>query len=248
MLRRPHRRTVAPGARRRPLRRSPSVRSSPSCPPAKNVVPFRSGAPLPADKRPALTSVEHNAFQEIAKALGARVHDDDATPSGDAARHQDAEGAPSGSDLPPAEPTEAAPAASESPTRELRGPSADEGTSGTRGRILPRPIPSAYATGRDAPPISAQGNGERAVLDRLPVGVLIFRGDRLLLANRAVLDWTGYEHTDAIVAAGGLERLFAEPGLSVLGEPGGSGQSAGHHHPARRVASRRGAPVLGSLA
>jgi PAS domain S-box-containing protein len=40
-------------------------------PTAKNVVPFRSAAPLPADRRPALTSVERSAFQEIARALGA---------------------------------------------------------------------------------------------------------------------------------------------------------------------------------
>jgi PAS domain S-box-containing protein len=244
---------MQPGAAAEPAGSKPPERTSVAAPiserpqltvvpPAKNVVPFRSGVPLPPDKRPALTPVEHNAFQEIAKALGARVHDDDATASGDAARHQDTEGSPSGSDLPQAEPTEAAPAAGENTTRELRGPAADEGSSGTRGRILPRPIPSAYAAGRDASPPSAHGNGERAVLDRLPVGVLIFRGDRLLFANRAVLDWTGYEHTEAIVAAGGLERLLAEPGLSVLGEPGGSGQSLA-------VITRRGAslPVEGRL-
>jgi PAS domain S-box-containing protein len=71
----------------------------------------------------------------------------------------------------------------------------------------------------------ATGNGERAVLDRVPVGVLICRGDQLLHANRAVLDWTGYEDLEAISAAGGLERLLAEPGLGALGEPGGSGQN-----------------------
>jgi PAS domain S-box-containing protein len=62
------------------------------------------------------------------------------------------------------------------------------------------------------------------VLDRLPVGVLVYRGNDLLHANRALLDWTGYEDLDAVAAAGGLERLFAEPGLALLGEPGGSGQ------------------------
>src|SRR5262249_49592818 len=52
----------------------------------------------------------------------------------------------------------------------------------------------------------------------------ICRGDRLLLVNRALLEWTGYPDLDAIAAAGGLERLLLEPGLAALGEGGGSGQ------------------------
>ncbi|MFL5041212.1 MAG: histidine kinase dimerization/phospho-acceptor domain-containing protein [Xanthobacteraceae bacterium] len=199
-------------------------------PAAKNVVPFRPAVPVAADKRPALTPVEHNAFQEIAKALGARVQEDAAEP-------------PGGADVPPAEPAEDAPAADEGAMREPRAPLEDDGKRpGTSGRIWPRSIPSAYATGKDTSPTSAQGNGERAVLDRLPVGVLIFRGDQVLVVNRAVLDWTGYESTEAVVAAGGLERLLAEPGLAVLGEPGSSGRSLA-------IVTRRGAslPVEGRL-
>src|SRR5262249_12836465 len=87
-----------------------------------------------------------------------------------------------------------------------------------------------------APRPTVQANGERAVLDRLPVGVIIYRGDQLLHGNRALLDWTGYEDIAAIAAAGGLERLFAEPGLSVLGEAGGSGQNLA-------ITTRRGEAV-----
>jgi PAS domain S-box-containing protein len=76
---------------------------------------------------------------------------------------------------------------------------------------------------------------ERPVLDRLPVGILVYRLDTLLYANRAFLDWTGYEHLDALAEAGGLDSLFVEggghglgepePGAPVLGEPGGAGKS-----------------------
>ena len=33
---------------------------------------------------------------------------------------------------------------------------------------------------------------QRPMLDRLPVGVLVYRLDKLIYANRAFLDWTGY--------------------------------------------------------
>jgi PAS domain S-box-containing protein len=50
--------------------------------------------------------------------------------------------------------------------------------------------------------------GERPVLDRLPLAMVAFRGDRLLYANRALLDWTGHPDLDAVEAAGGLATLF----------------------------------------
>jgi PAS domain S-box-containing protein len=66
-------------------------------------------------------------------------------------------------------------------------------------------------------------NGERAVLDRLPLGVVVHRGERVLYANRPVLDWMGLANLAELTAAGGLERLFAgAPGLKVdeAGETG----------------------------
>ncbi len=42
---------------------------------------------------------------------------------------------------------------------------------------------------------------QRPILDRLPVGVLVYRLDKLIYANRAFLDWTGYG--DLARAAGG---------------------------------------------
>lgn len=52
---------------------------------------------------------------------------------------------------------------------------------------------------------------ERSVLDRLPVGVLVYRLNDLLYANRAFLDWTGYPTLQDLTEAGGLDSLFIEP-------------------------------------
>ncbi|MBX9841846.1 MAG: PAS domain S-box protein [Xanthobacteraceae bacterium] len=52
---------------------------------------------------------------------------------------------------------------------------------------------------------------QRPILDRLPVGVLVYRLDKLIYANRAFLDWTGYGALDALEEAGGLDALFVEP-------------------------------------
>ncbi|MGH6741963.1 MAG: histidine kinase dimerization/phospho-acceptor domain-containing protein, partial [Bradyrhizobium sp.] len=63
---------------------------------------------------------------------------------------------------------------------------------------------------------------QRPVLDRLPVGVLVYRLDRLIYANRAFLDWTGYQHLAALEEAGGLDALFVEPNGEELGANNGS--------------------------
>jgi PAS domain S-box-containing protein len=55
------------------------------------------------------------------------------------------------------------------------------------------------------------------VLDRLPIGLVIFRDRRTLFANRTLLELLGYATFDAFLAAGGAEAIF----------PGGEGV-AGH--------------------
>src|SRR6266511_2087984 len=169
-------------------------------PPAKNVVPFRPAPPLAADKRPALTPVERTAFHEIARALGARVEgaapaEVDTTGNQDAAEHLPSEVAPEA-----AEPAAAAtPDTADEPGET---PGGDAKRSNASHRVWPRPIPSAYAAGAQSAALrmAAQGNGERAVLDRLPIGVLVYRGEALLHANRALLEWTGYEDIEAVAA------------------------------------------------
>ncbi|KAA2242205.1 ATP-binding protein [Salinarimonas soli] len=46
------------------------------------------------------------------------------------------------------------------------------------------------------------------VLARMPVGVLVHRGEDFIYANRALLDLAGYEGAADLVADGGLARLF----------------------------------------
>ena len=54
-----------------------------------------------------------------------------------------------------------------------------------------------------------------AFLDRIPLGILVYRHDGLLYANRHFLDLSGYGDVAAIEATGGLNRLFAEPGAGT---------------------------------
>src|SRR5262249_54732317 len=66
-----------------------------------------------------------------------------------------------------------------------------------------------------------------ALLDRLPLGVLIYRpaisGEAFIYANRYVLELSGDRDLDALTARGGLSKLFAEPAADALAE-GGSPQ------------------------
>ena len=48
----------------------------------------------------------------------------------------------------------------------------------------------------------------------MPVGILIYRLDRLLYANPAFLEQMGYASLHALEEAGGLDALYVEPGVS----------------------------------
>jgi PAS domain S-box-containing protein len=64
---------------------------------------------------------------------------------------------------------------------------------------------------------------ELPILERLPVGILIYRLNDLIYANRAFLDWTGYPNLQALRDAGGLDSLFIEsaPGATTKSGNGG---------------------------
>ena len=47
-----------------------------------------------------------------------------------------------------------------------------------------------------------------ALLDRLPIGVLLSRGAVPILMNRTLLDWLDYDSVDAFYEAGGIETMF----------------------------------------
>jgi signal transduction histidine kinase len=51
----------------------------------------------------------------------------------------------------------------------------------------------------------------RPILDRLDLGILIYRLNQLLYANSWFLERCGYRSLDELIAAGGLDQLFIEP-------------------------------------
>jgi len=67
---------------------------------------------------------------------------------------------------------------------------------------------------RPEPPARGETRRDRTLLDLLPVGVLIYRLDRLLYANPAFLTRMGYASLNALEQAGGLDALYVEPGVS----------------------------------
>jgi PAS domain S-box-containing protein len=67
---------------------------------------------------------------------------------------------------------------------------------------------------RPEPPARGESRRDKTLLDLLPVGILIYRLDRLLYANPAFLTRMGYESLYALEQAGGLDALYVEPGVS----------------------------------
>lgn len=66
-----------------------------------------------------------------------------------------------------------------------------------------------------APPAQGHSARDRALLDLVPTGMLIYRLDRLLYANPTFLTRMGYASLAALEDAGGLDALYVEPGVSA---------------------------------
>jgi PAS domain S-box-containing protein len=73
------------------------------------------------------------------------------------------------------------------------------------------------------PPARGQARRDRTLLDLLPVGVLIYRLDRLVYANSAFLKRIGYASLHALEDAGGLDALYVEPGVSAASSTSDTG-------------------------
>lgn len=150
----------------------------------KNVLPFR---PLGDAKPPSLTPVENSAFNELARQLSARL---------------DTEGAES-------------PEVSGFDDTVVEKPAAAamyEGPS-THSLEAPAAAPPEWLAPLE-PPARGEGRRDKPLLDLLPVGILIYRLDRLLYANSAFLTQMGYPTLHALEDAGGLDALYVEPGVS----------------------------------
>jgi len=71
------------------------------------------------------------------------------------------------------------------------------------------PVPVAQPV-REPPKPLPDIQDSRPILDRLPVGILVYRLSTLIYANREFLEWTGYTGLDELSEAGGLDSLFIE--------------------------------------
>ena len=169
--------------------------------PPQNVLPFR----LAGDTRPpSLTPVENNAFNELARQLSARLESEaglTATTNERAATEAVAEASPASE-----------PGAEASPQQE------------TIAQLeTPADAPKAGWLAASEPAPRGESRRDRALLDLLPVGILIYRLDRLLYANHTFLARMGYDSLHALEAAGGLDALYVEPGVSQASSTSGTG-------------------------
>jgi PAS domain S-box-containing protein len=96
------------------------------------------------------------------------------------------------------------------------------------------------------PPARGETRRDKTLLDLLPVGVLIYRLDRLLYANPAFLERMGYPSLHALEEAGSLDALYVEPGVSTASSTSDTGtpvtisanQASSQHAPASATAAR----------
>jgi PAS domain S-box-containing protein len=177
-------------------------------PPTANVVPFRS-IPSVEPRAPTLSAVERNAFRELAQELTSRLKRD--TP---AETPVPLEAIEPGVATEAPRPAAAASAATDddTPVSPPGGPPAEEALSSLPD--APAEAATMQPLHRDTAPTRLPPQrelAEQAVLDRIPVGVLVYRHDSLLYANRAFLEWTGYDSLTALAEAGGLDSLFVDP-------------------------------------
>jgi len=171
----------------------------------------------PDAPRPGLSPSERNALREIARALGARFEGWGDTPAAPVqspetpslpplAEATSAPGAPAAdAPLPASIPAEQVPATPPA-TEAVAEPSQNPQTIEERAHQEPAGEEAAAAHPRDvatpAPSPFAQ------LVDKLPVGVLVSRGEEPLYANRTLLDLLDYPDVDALAAAG-MSKVFA---------------------------------------
>jgi PAS domain S-box-containing protein len=166
---------------------SPQTDWDKSVEPPKNVLPFRLvGEP----RSPALTPVENSAFNELARQLAARLERDD--------------------DRASAVPTP--PTATETAVEPLSYPPEPEPPREQPRDEMPNDTPLWLQP--PEPPARGDSRRDRALLDLLPTGILIYRLDRLLYANPAFLKRMGYPTLQVLEEAGGLDALYVEAGVS----------------------------------
>jgi PAS domain S-box-containing protein len=148
--------------------------------PAENVVPFRIAAATEA-KTAALNPAERSAFRDLGSRLSARLKGAD-----ELARGLMEEADPG--DEPPYVPP--VPAAA------------------PQVQTLPQPQILLDLTPEEEE--ASQFASQRAVLDLLPLGILVYRGSNFLYANPAFLKLAGHDSLTSFTDVGGLDSMLVE--------------------------------------
>lgn len=182
--------------------------------------------PVPAadhDDDADLSKPERLTFQEIARRLGARIsgRDGENDDGGAQAFHHDAahtdDHSPPGAVIPMGGGESQVAILDDAPDASdghQLGSDQDQSASETSGaQVLPF--------------TRTEPNAERMVLDRLPLGVIIYSDDGILYANHAALDLSGRPNVPALKELGQIEALFADGmdegnGAMTLVRPDGS--------------------------
>lgn len=170
----------------------------------------------PADDGP-LSRPERLTFQEIARRLGARITGRDEDDENDVSSRLevvddddvDSDGATSGASVVSFDSS----STSEGVNDEASSDELRQTSNTSSAQVLPF--------------TRTEPNAERMVLDRLPLGIIIYCDDAILYANRAALDMTGIANVQALKALAGIEELFADgvddaSGAMTIVQPGGT--------------------------
>ncbi|OYU48812.1 MAG: PAS domain-containing sensor histidine kinase [Rhizobiales bacterium PAR1] len=162
----------------------------------QNVVQLRAGqtgaAPGQQGKN-GLSMAERNAFREIARALGAKFDPD--------------------STEPPVAPSVGAQGSAEEPSRNevpvLQPPAPEEAEPEPAVMTTHSGFTPMLPTAPQAAPLPVDTAAmPHEILDRLPIGMLVLKGDAALYANRTLLDLTGYQDFDDFVMHDGARAIF----------------------------------------
>lgn len=196
----------------------PQPASPPQVPkpaPASNVVAIR-----PMDPAPRLTSSERNAFREIAKALGARIEGDTspaAEPEAQVAQPAVAQPSPAATTPEPTRIETSPPvshiakAAEPQAAHEAQAPEA-QAAEPVAEPPAPEPARSEIVSNlhhlvTSAPPAPPRDDMFASLLDKLPIGVLVLKAERMVYANRTLLDLLDHDSLDDLMDVG-TGRLF----------------------------------------
>jgi PAS domain S-box-containing protein len=148
----------------------------------------------PASDEDDLNRPERLTFQEIARRLGARITGRESDDSDPKALH-------SGEEI----------SADQSPAGDVIHFAKGEDETANPEEALDELNTTPQETSAQVLPFTrTEPNAERMVLDRLPLGIIIYSDEAILYANRAALDLAGLSSLQALKAMDGIEALFAE--------------------------------------